>query len=358
MNIGGLENILSPDFQMLLLAIAMAFTFSLAIVSIALPGLIRKMREGGMEGRDVNKNGNVRVPELGGIAALFAFSISLSIIVGIQKLIGDLDELPYLALISVFFIAAMVGLIDDISNISQRLKAVAVGFAALPLLLIAGWVQTHIGDSMRLPFGHLIAFPSGSWTYFLYWLLLVPLSVTGVENGMNMSAGYNGLESGQIAIVSSSILAVLVLRDGQDPSAMIAAAALVGAALGLYAYNRYPARVFVGDIGTLGMGAALAGTIIVGHIELIGLVAIAPAFYEAGATAYYSLVKKVPDRRHACHNPVIGPDGILKPPRGAERYTLAYYLLSKRSMTEKQLVRFLLMLYALSGAAAVVLSVL
>lgn len=349
MNIGFLEDILTPEFQKLVLAIGMAFGFSLAIAVIALPGLIRKMRQGGMVGRDVNKTGDTRIPELGGIAALFAYSISLSLVVGIQKLIGDLDEPPYLAIISVFFIAAMVGLIDDISNIPQRVKAVAVAFAALPLMLV------HIGGSISLPFGFSI--PIAGALYFPYWLILVPLGVSGVANSMNMSAGYNGLESGQIAIVSASMLVVLGFR-GSPEHAVIATASLLGAALGLYLFNRYPARVFVGDIGTLGMGAALAATIILGHVEFYGLVAILPAFYEGAATFYYSVVNKVPDRRHACHNPVIGTDGRLHPPPGAERYTLAYWILSRHPMTEHRLVVTILAIYAVCGLAAVVLSAL
>jgi hypothetical protein len=54
---------------------------------------------------------------------------------------------------------------------------------------------------------------------------------------------------------------------------------------------------------------------------------------------------------------VIGPDGKLRPPAGAEKYTLAYRLLTRKPMTERQLVRTLLGLYGISGAVAVVLSV-
>jgi UDP-N-acetylglucosamine--dolichyl-phosphate N-acetylglucosaminephosphotransferase len=332
----------------LMLAIAATFSFSLAIVVIAMPGLLRKMREGGMVGNDVNKPSRNEVPELGGIAALFAFSISITITVGVRKLVGDIAEPPYLAVISVFFIAAMVGLIDDISNVPQRLKVVGVGFAALPLMLV------HLGTEVSLPFRTTIALVGG--TYLLYWLALVPAGVSGVANAMNMSAGYNGLESGQILIISSAMLAVLLIGGGPD-YAVVVSGALVGAALGLFAFNRYPARVFVGDIGTLGLGAALAGAIILGHIEVYGLIAILPAFYEAFATAYYSLIRKVPDRRYACHHPVIMPDGTLRPPEGAGRYTLAYRLLSRKPMTERQLVRTLLGLYSIAGAAAVALSV-
>ncbi len=331
----------------LLLAAATTFSFSLAIVVIAIPGLLRKMREGGMVGRDVNKSTKHEVPELGGIAALFGFTISLSIIVGVQKIVGDIAEPPYLAAISVFFIAAMVGLIDDISNIPQRVKVVGVGFAALPLMLV------HLGTEVPFPFGYSIAL-SGTW-YFVYWLLLVPAGVTGVANAMNMSAGYNGLESGQIAIISTAMLVILLVRGSPEHSVIIMAA-LVGAAIGLYAFNRYPAKVFIGDIGTLGMGAALAAGIVLGHIELYGVIAILPAFYEGFATFYYSQIQCVPDRRHACHHPVIRDDGKLEPPKGAERYTLAYLLLSTKPMTEQQLVRTLLGLYSLTAFAAIILS--
>ena len=106
------------------------------------------------------------------------------------------------------------------------------------------------------------------------------------------------------------------------------------------------------------MGAALAGAIILGHIETYGLIAIIPAFYEGFATAYYSLVKKVKNRRFSCHHPVIGPGGKLQPPGGAERYTLAYLILSKQPMTERRLVRTLLCLYVTSGLFAILLSIL
>jgi len=316
--------------------VALGLAFGLVLV--VMPPLIRKMRAGGMVGKDVNKASKPEVAELGGIAALFAFSVSLSLVVGLQKLLGNVAEPPFLAAISVFFMAGMIGLIDDISNIRQRLKAVAVSFAALPLMLV------HLGpETIDLPLGLQISFPSG--IHLLYWLIL-----------MNMSAGYNGLESGQIAIASVSLLAIVTLRHSPDYASLIFAAT-AGSSLGLYVFNRYPSRIFIGDIGTLGLGAALASGVILGHIEFYGLVAIAPAFYEAIATTYYGFHRENGKRKLACRNPVIRPDGSLQPPDGAGRYTLAYWLLSKRPMHEKTLVLLLLGLYMLSGATAIAMSV-
>jgi UDP-N-acetylglucosamine--dolichyl-phosphate N-acetylglucosaminephosphotransferase len=327
------------------LATFIAFTASLVVAIVALPPLIRKMKEGNMVGFDVNKPDKRRVAELGGIAAVFAFSISLSLMVGAIKLLDDLYEPPFLAAISVFFIASMIGLIDDVSRISQRTKAITLVFASLPLMLV------HFGsEHVVFPFDIVI-----DVNYWLYWLILVPIGITGGGNAVNMSAGYNGLESGQIVVISAFLLLIVGLKDPQSYGLPIFAS-LLGCSLALYYFNRYPARVFVGDIGTLGMGAALAAGVIIGDLEFYGAVCLLPAFYEVAATVFY-LVTGNRNRREACQNPVIDSQGRLSPPKGSERYTLAYLLLSIRPMTEKRLVAVILGLYAASGLIAIVLSV-
>src|SRR5438309_4993283 len=171
------------------LGVLVTVLLAFVLVLLVTPPLIRKMRAGGMVGKDVNKKSKTEVAELGGIAALFAFSVSLSFVVGLQKLLGNVAEPPFLAAISVFFMAAMIGLIDDISNIKQRLKLIVLAFAALPLMLV------HLGpEIVDLPFGFSVDF-TGSM-YLVYWMVLVPIGVTGLANAVNMSAGYNGLESG------------------------------------------------------------------------------------------------------------------------------------------------------------------
>src|SRR2546422_1277615 len=347
----GHELVALPSLQLtdglgVLVALALAFFLALVVV----PPLIRKMRAGGMVGKDVNKASKAEVAELGGIAALFAFSISLSLVVGLQKLLGNVAEPPFLAAISVFFMAATIGLIDDISDLTQRLKAVAVAFAALPPMLV------HLGAPiMDLPFGYQLDF-TGNWHLF-YWLILVPVGVTGVANAMNMSAGYNGLETGQIAVISLALLAVGFMHGAPDVSPLVFGATL-GCAVGIYYFNRYPAQVFIGDIGTLGLGAALAAGVILAHIEFYGAVAISPAFFELFATVYFGLKGRNGTRRKACRNPQIDGEGRLHSADGASHFTLAYWILAKRPMKEKSLVHALLACYAVAGTIAVAMSVL
>jgi len=330
------------------LGVLLSFLLAATIVLILTPPLIRKMLAGGMVGVDVNKTAKAPVAELGGIAALFSFSISLSLVVGVQKLLGYVPEPPFLAAVSVFFMAAMIGLIDDVSDLRQRLKAIAVSFAALPLMLV------HLGTpAIDLPFGYSFDF-SGQW-HLIYWLILVPIGVTGVANAMNMSAGYNGLESGQIAIISAALLLVSEVKGSPDVATLVFGAVL-GCSIGLYLFNRYPAKIFIGDIGTLGLGAALAAGVILGHLEFYGVIAIAPAFYEMAATVYFGLHGENGNRKKAYRNPVFLPNGQIAAPEGAKHYTLAQWLLSRKPRTEKRLVSHILLLYALSGLAALLAS--
>ena len=106
----------------------------------------------------------------------------------------------------------------------------------------------------------------------------------------------------------------------------------------------------MGDVGTLSMGALIATGAVFTGLEIYAVICIMPMFYELFATGYYKW--KGVERRWACHKPVINGNRTLQPPKGAERYTLCYYLLSKKPMTEKKLVTTVLKLFIVSGLIA------
>ena len=186
----------------------------------------------------------------------------------------------------------------------------------------------------------------------LFWLLLVPLGVTGCANALNMSAGYNGLESGQIIIISSALLIISIL-DKSDYAISIIYAGIVGSSLALYMFNKYPAKIFVGDVGTLGLGSLIAASVIMGGHIIYGIICIIPTFYEFFSTIKYSL-RKV-ERRGSCMNPVLLDSGLIKPPKGSEDYTLAFFLLSKFDLSEKSLVNRILSFYVICSSISLVL---
>ena len=109
-------------------------------------------------------------------------------------------------------------------------------------------------------------------------MILVPLGITGATNAFNMLAGFNGLEVGLgiICMITVSIIAYIT----NAMTALIISLSCLGVLLATIYYNWYPAKVLVGDVGTLCMGTVLAVTVIVGNFETAGVVLIIPFLIE------------------------------------------------------------------------------
>lgn len=322
---------------------------SLAVTLAVAPYLLNRLRKAKIVGIDVNKADKREIPEMGGLAAFIGFLFSLSVVLLVIRAFSNLEPMVFtsiIAAIGVFAIASMIGIIDDLVGISRRKKAIYVMFASIPLII------GQCSDPMiLLPFHSHLDFTG---VLILYWLIIVPVGITGVANAMNMCAGYNGLESGEITIISFFLLIISYLNGTE--AAVLIFSGLLGASIGLFIFNKYPAKMFVGDVGTLGLGAVIGAGCIVGNIGFYGILCILPAFYELFATIYYGSRKM--ERRDACMNPIILDNGKLKPPRGAEKFTLSYLLLSKKPMHEAKLVNRVLSIYVLCGLLSLGLSLL
>jgi UDP-N-acetylglucosamine--dolichyl-phosphate N-acetylglucosaminephosphotransferase len=157
----------------------------------------------------------------------------------------------------------IIGVFDDLISIRQWIKAIIPVFAALPLMALKEGYSM-----MRIPFVGLIEFG------IFYPLVLVPLGVTGAANAVNMLAGFNGLEVG-MGVVAVGVLAVIAYLIGETTALIILLAAL-GALMAALYYNWYPAKVLVGDVGTLTIGAVVASAVIVGNYETAGVIIIIP----------------------------------------------------------------------------------
>lgn len=180
-----------------------AFIISFSLAYAILPRYIQKMRELKRVGCDVNKIKKKKVPELGGLVSLFSFLIAMFIISGIASASNIHEEIviPLQIATMVFFAASVIGVIHDIGLLSRWKKAFFVGFAAFPLLFIR-----PISPQIDLQF-FIIKF-SGYRIYgidvllIIFWFLIIPFGILACANAFNMSAGYNGMESG-IPIIAS-----------------------------------------------------------------------------------------------------------------------------------------------------------
>ena len=168
------------------------------------------------------------------------------------------QQLLSLAALTLAFM--LIGGIDDWSSLTKhtnagltaRGKLLLQTMAAAAFLAIAAW-QGWISSSIALPFG--LELPLG--------LLIWPLGlfvVLAESNATNLTDGLDGLASGCGALVFTGLALQLMLRgDNGDPALAGFCMTMAGAWLGFLVHNRNPARAFMGDTGSLAMGAALSG---------------------------------------------------------------------------------------------------
>ena len=191
-------------------------------------------------------------PTMGGLLV-----VPVGVIVG--SLVAPADpRLPAVAAITLAYLA--IGAADDWRSLTKRHntgltprgKLLLQALSAVAFLAWAWWTQQLPTADIALPLGW--ALPLG--------LLIWPLGLfvfLAESNATNLTDGLDGLAAGCGAIVFSGLGLQLMLRGHSgDPALAGFCAAMAGCWLGFLLFNRHPARVFMGDTGSLAMGAALA----------------------------------------------------------------------------------------------------
>jgi len=100
--------------------------------------------------------------------------------------------------------------------------------------------------------------------------VLIFLVLAGATNGVNLTDGLDGLAAGCAAIVFLSFTAMTFITKGDiQVDLALLSACLVGACVGFLWFNSFPASVFMGDTGSLGLGGAIAGLAVITHTEVL-----------------------------------------------------------------------------------------
>jgi phospho-N-acetylmuramoyl-pentapeptide-transferase len=178
----------------------------------------------------------------------------------------------------VVLLGAGLGMVDDLNKVLKRRN---LGLRARDKLFdqgllglgLGGWlVLTRPEPGLSVP---LVGFVAGSW---LVWLAAL-LVMTSTMNAVNLTDGLDGLAGGTSAVALLAFGAVAATSG--HPDLAVAAVGLAGACLGFLWFNCFPARVFMGDTGSLGLGAALAALALLTGTEfllvLVGGVFVAEA---------------------------------------------------------------------------------
>lgn len=322
---------------------------SYAVVYLTLPRIARKLTKEGIVGRDMLKKSETVVPESGGIIIILAVVASLSIVTYLftttykgEDPSQEEMQIWMLSAVATILGVGFIGLVDDYLNIPQKYKIVLPALAGLPLAF-AFLERTDFWIPLLGSFNLGIFYP----------LLLIPIGITASSNLTNMYAGLNGLEigCGLIACTFTFLAAAIIGRW----SAVIVLAPMIGALAAFLMYNRFPARIFPGDVGTMAIGACLAVASIVGRIKMIAVVALIPFiinFLMYLVKARYFMAN--PDAKFAS----VREDGTLKPPEGGEFGSLYYTIMYFFRRGERWHVYIHYLLCTASGLAAILVGIL
>jgi len=230
------------------------FVVGLAITFLFIPPIMKYMRKKGNVGFDIHKSSRPEIPESGG----------LSIVVGLIVVsIISIILFPYfLNIILVFLItiilAGIIGLIDDKKKLRSRYKIALTIFTGIPIFL-ANYFEFITISSPNLPF-------LGKTRVTMLYPFLIPFIVAVFANTTNMMEGYNGEGSGTCLIaVCFLFVCSLILFSAE---AIILTIMIISVLIPFYFYNKYPSKVFPGDVGTLCMGTAIACIALFGSLEV------------------------------------------------------------------------------------------
>lgn len=290
----------------------------------------------GIRGIDIHKADRPVRAEMGGLAVLLALAVGSAVYLGVDFKMDDQTVL-FAAVASTVALTGVVGVADDLADLSQKVKPFLIVAASIPLMAYL-WERggIFIPTIGTVDFG------------ILYPLVAVPLAITASANFSNLLAGFNGLESG-CAAISIGTLSYLSWVTGYSTVAVFGLI-LTCAYLGFLLLNWYPAKIFPGDTGTLVAGAALAAIGLASRLEFEAVVLSIPAAMDFALKMLYRRPFK---QRHLLGNTKVRPDGTLDP---APYPALVHAFMRVSPIKERDLVLSVLAMQALFALSATIIT--
>ncbi|GAB7003751.1 phospho-N-acetylmuramoyl-pentapeptide-transferase [Nocardioides sp. AN3] len=232
-------------------------------------------------------------PTMGGVAIIVAAVVGYF---AAKLATGDAPSKSALLLLFLFVGTGLVGFLDDFIKISRqrnlglRSRAKMIGQTVIAVVfgILALWDRLADESGRDPASNHLSFLRDWGWALpTVVVLVLIWFFVTGFSNAVNLTDGLDGLATGASALVFSAYVVVGIWQanqtcgvtlnskcyDVRDPLDLaVVAASIAGACIGFLWWNASPAQIFMGDTGSLALGAALAGIAILSRTELLVVV--------------------------------------------------------------------------------------
>ena len=228
-------------------------------------------------------------PTMGGIRFLAGLVGALCACLPAIWAAADLRPVLIFALSLIF---GLIGMVDDYTKIKKKQNQGLTPLQKLLLQIAAAALFVTVLRSMGYITGHVyIPFVNVLWQ--VPWFLYLPCAIfviVGAVNAVNLTDGIDGLAASVTAVVALFFSGVfLALGD----SSAVFSAGLLGALLGFLIYNKNPARVFMGDTGSLFLGGAVCGMAFACDLPLIlvpvGIIYIAETLSDIIQVTYFKM---------------------------------------------------------------------
>ena len=270
---------------------ALILVSAFAIAYFLTPPVIRLAhRLGAIDEPNKRKVHQTAMPRMGGLAIFLAFMLCM--------LLGVKVSGSYTGIVIGSVIIFVVGLLDDIYQLSARVKLVG----------------QIVATAVAIYFGVVINFVSNPFDGMMsLGYLSIPLTflwIVGITNAINLIDGLDGLAAG-VAGIAGVTMGIVALMQGQSVTALVSFI-LVAAILGFLPYNFHPARTFMGDCGSNFLGFVLACLAVTGVAKstavislIIPIVILGIPIFDTFFAIFRRIYKKtpifMPDKDHLHH---------------------------------------------------------
>ena len=234
------------------------------------------------------------IPRVGGIAIFVSMMTLVIFVLFLDNTIGDKFrdiQLKVTALLSAAAFVFLIGLIDDIRAFSGKIKFLTLIIASLVICASGSRIDSiSIATWFELDFG-LVA-----WPLTILWII-------GITVGVNFIDGLDGLAAG-ISAIACAVIAVFAFNSGQPLMAVIMLA-LLGSLSGFLFFNFNPAKIFMGDCGSMFLGFVLgsASVMCVAKTKtFVGLALLALALGLPIFDTFFTVLRRYLNRRRILHS--------------------------------------------------------
>lgn len=325
-----------------ILYLVIIFIIGFVITFLILPQIIKLMKKKGYIGIDIHKNSKPAIPESGGLSLVIGiFIASIFLIILFPVFLSEI-----LIFTLTIILSGIIGFLDDRKKLRSIYKILLTMLTGL-IIFIANLLGIISIQSPTIPY-------LGTLRLTLIYPLVVPIVVAVFANTINMLEGYNGEGSGTSIIALSFLLICSLIWNSAE--GLIFTIISLSVIIPFFLFNKFPAKIFPGDVGTLSIGAMFSGIALFGSLEAAVFCALLIQVFNSFYVLYS--VKGFFESSEIQENMtdiiLLKNDTIKASDSRDAALTLPRLILAKGPLSEKQIVLNFYLLAFISGIFSII----